>query len=625
MKDETKNEICILDEATINKIAAGEVIERPASVVKELIDNAIDAGATDVRVETNGFLSERIVIVDNGCGMSKSDVSIAFLKHATSKIRNAEDLFAISTMGFRGEALSSIAAISKLTITTRQDDDISGTKLIVEGGDLKDVSDIGAAVGTRVTVEDLFYNTPARKKYLKSKRTELAHVTDVVTRYALGNKKISFTLINEGKTIIRAPASDGLFDRIIHVLGSDVAKAMIPVSFDSEWAKVSGFVSQPELTRSGNDLQSFFVNGRAVNSKAVSNALRLGYYTMIPKGRYPAAVLNVSIDPQNVDVNVHPAKTEVRFGNEKEVMDAITNAVEVAHRSQVISPIDDKERTVQSLLDDSEPESELKLNHNLNHDLNSKFESKFKSKPEPEPVIKSSVENTLHESTTPYNTSLKDTERRLKRTERELAAMKIDTTDNTLFVGVSNDIKILGQIDNLYIIAQSKDGLLLIDQHAAHERILYDQIKDRKTSGWQELITPLTIELNAKEMILLEEYIPYLEEFGFAISEFGTNTYVITAIPNIFGKLEDPAIVHDIISDILSTGRIRDETGIYDHVSKSMACRGAIKAGAPCSFEQMESLIAQLMRTENPKTCPHGRPTFVSFSKKDLDKLFGRT
>lgn len=594
MKDDTKNEIYILDEATINKIAAGEVIERPASVIKELIDNAIDAGATDVRVETTGCLSIAISVSDNGCGMSKSNVTIAFLKHATSKIRTADDLFAISTMGFRGEALSSIAAISRLTIATRQSDDTSGTKVIVEGGDLKSVSDIGTAVGTRITVEDLFYNTPARKKYLKSDRTELAHVTDVVTRYALGNTNISFTLINDGKTVLRAPASDGLFDRIIHVLGSDVAKAMIPVSFESEWAKVSGFVSQPELTRSGNDLQSFFVNGRSVNSKAISNALRLGFYTLIPKGRYPAAVLNVSIDPKDVDVNVHPAKTEVRFGHEKEVMDAITKAVEEAHRSQVAPQIDEKESTVQSLLDDSEPE--------------------------PESICKPSVNNTLRESTTPYNTSVKDTERRLKRTERELLATGVDSMDTTPI----KDIKILGQIDNLYIIAQSKDGLLLIDQHAAHERILYDQIKDSKTSGWQELITPLTIELNAKERILLEEYIPYLEEFGFAISEFGTNTYVITAIPNIFGKLEDPAIVHDIISDILSTGRIRDETGIYEHVSKSMACRGAIKAGATCSFEQMENLIAQLMVTENPKTCPHGRPTMVSFSKKELDKLFGR-
>ncbi len=596
MKDDTKNEIYILDEATINKIAAGEVIERPASVIKELIDNAIDAGATDIRVETDGCLSTAISVSDNGYGMSKSNVTIAFLKHATSKIRTADDLFAISTMGFRGEALSSIAAISRLTIATRQSDDTSGMKVVVEGSDLKSVSDIGTAVGTRVTVKDLFYNTPARKKYLKSDRTELAHVTDVVTRYALGNTDISFTLVNDGKTILRAPVSDGLFDRIIHVLGSDVAKAMIPISFKSELAKVSGFVSRPGLTRSGNDLQSFFVNGRSVNSKAISNALRLGFYTLIPKGRYPAAVLNVSIDPKDVDVNVHPAKTEVRFGHEKEVMDAITKAVEDAHKqTPVIPKADDTDRTVQSLLDDSQPQ----------------------------PIVEPDVENMLRESNTPYNTSLKDTERRLKRTGRELRATGMDGMDSTDTTPVE-DIKILGQIDNLYIVAQSGDGLLLIDQHAAHERILYDQIKERKSSGWQELIIPVTIELNAKERILLDEYIPYLEEFGFAISEFGTNTYVITAIPAIFGKLEDPDIVHDIISDILSTGRIRDDTGIYEHVSKSMACRGAIKAGAACSFEQMDDLIAQLVRTENPKTCPHGRPTMISFSKKELDKLFGR-
>ncbi|MGP8330065.1 MAG: DNA mismatch repair endonuclease MutL [Methanosarcinaceae archaeon] len=586
-----KNKICILDETTINKIAAGEVIERPASVIKELIDNAVDAFATDVRVEVEGCLPIMMSVVDNGCGMSKNDVSIAFLKHATSKIRTADDLFSISTMGFRGEALSSIAAISKCTIITRQNDDISGTKVIVEGGDLKRITDVGTAVGTRVIVENLFYNTPARKKYLKSDRTELAHVTDVVTRYALGNTDISFTLISNKKVILRAPTSDGLFDRIIHVLGNDVAKDMIPISFGSEWAKVSGFVSKPKLTRSGNDLQLFFVNGRSVNSKAISNALRSGYHSLVPKGRYPAAIINVLIDPVDVDVNVHPTKTEVRFVNEKEIMGTIKIAVEQAHRSQAFPEINERNNTVQSLFDESQP------------------------------TVKKSVENTLRENTTPYHISIKDTDRRLKRTGRELLAIDLDISDSTKI----DEIKILGQIDNLYIVAQSKDGLLLVDQHAAHERILFDQIKDRKDPGWQELLTPVTIELNAKERILLEEYIPYFEEFGFAISEFGTNTYVITAVPSIFGKLEDPDTLHDIISDILSTGRIRDETGIYDHVSKSMACRGAIKAGASCSFEQMESLVVQLMLTENPKTCPHGRPTMITFTRRELDKLFGRT
>ncbi|MGP8338081.1 MAG: DNA mismatch repair endonuclease MutL [Methanosarcinaceae archaeon] len=591
MKNDTKNKICILDENTINKIAAGEVIERPASVIKELIDNAIDASATGIRVEVRGCQSIMMSVMDNGCGMSKSDVSIAFLKHATSKIRTADDLFAISTMGFRGEALSSIAAISKLTIITRQKDDISGTKVILEGGNIKGIKDVGTAVGTRVIVEDLFYNTPARRKHLKSDRTELAHVTDVVTRYALGNTDVSFKLISDDKTILRAPASNGLFDRIIHVLGSDVAKAMIPVSFGSKWAKVSGYVSQPEHTRSGNDLQSFFVNGRSVNSRAISNALRLGYYMLIPKGRYPAAILNVSVDPEDVDVNIHPTKTEVRFVNEIGIMDTISKAVDQAHRSQAFHEIDEKDNTVQLLLDETQP------------------------------TDKKGVENTLHESVTPYHASIKDTERRLKRTGREFLAVDLDIVGSTQI----NDIEILGQINELYIVARSGDGLLLIDQHAAHERILFDQIKDRKDPGWQELITPITIELNAKERILLEEYIPYFEEFGFAISEFGANTYVITAIPSIFGKLENSDVVHDIISDILLSGRIRDETGIYDHVSKSMACRGAIKAGSVCSFEQMENLISQLMLTENPKTCPHGRPTMISFSKKELAKMFGRT
>lgn len=588
-ENDAKNRIHVLDEATVNKIAAGEVIERPASVVKELIDNSIDAGASDIRVELKGYLPWHIAVIDNGFGMSRSDATMAFLKHATSKIQTIEDLASVSTMGFRGEALSSIAAVARLEIVTRQKDELTGTKVVVQGSELKGVWDAGTAAGTAAYVEDLFYNTPARRKYLKSERTELVHVIDVVESYALGNTDVSFSLVIDDKVILRAPPSRDLFDRIIHVFGSHIAKLLVPVEFESDWIEISGFISKPELTRSGTDLQSFYINGRSVSSKATSNALRLGYYTRIPKNRYPAAVLKIKVDPKEVDVNVHPTKNQVRLSREREVSEAVTVAVENALKQVLLVPtVERKDTTVQAMLETSTPEIE--------------------------------IEDTIREKPESYRVTPRDTQRRLKRTERGKEEHSHKSATSAL-----DDIMILGQIDCLYIVAETEEGILLIDQHAAHERILYEQVRDSKDSGWQELLIPATLELELKEKVLLEEYIPYLEKFGFAISEFGANTYVVTALPNIFGKLENPDIVHDIISDILSAGRIKDETGVYENVCKTMACRGAIKAGAFCSLQQMENLVRQLKQTENPYTCPHGRPTMVALTRGEIDRMFGRT
>ena len=586
---DANNRIHVLDKATVNKIAAGEVIERPASVVKELIDNSIDAGASDIRVELKGYMPWHITVIDNGSGMNRSDATMAFLKHATSKIQTIEDLACVSTMGFRGEALSSIAAVARLEIVTRQKDEVAGTKVVVQGGELKGISDAGTAAGTVVHVEDLFYNTPARRKYLKSERTELVHIIDVVERYALGNTDVSFSLVIDEKMILRAPQARDLFDRIIQVFGSHIAKLLVPVDFKSDLIKISGFISKPELTRSETDLQSFYINGRSVSSKATSNALRMGYYTRIPKNRYPAAVLMITLNPAEVDVNVHPSKNQVRLSRERDVSDAVREAVENALKQAPLVPIvQRKDTTVQEMLETSTPETE--------------------------------INNTTHEKPESYRATFKDTQRRLKRTEKGKEAHNHKSRISAL-----DDIIILGQFDLLYIVAETKEGILLIDQHAAHERILYEQVRNSKDSGWQELLTPATLELGLKEKVLLEEYIPYLETFGFAISEFGANTYVVTAIPSIFGILEKTDIVHDIISDILSAGRIKDETGVYENVCKAMACRGAIKAGAFCSLEQMENLVRQLRMTENPYNCPHGRPTMVALKRGELDKMFGRT
>ncbi len=572
--------IHVLDDATINKIAAGEVIERPSSVVKELIENSIDAGATNIRIEVTKAGKKQIRVIDNGCGMSKEDALVSFLKHATSKIKSIDDIENVRTMGFRGEALSSISAVARVEIITKTKDELSGTKAVVHGGKLMSVTEAGAADGTVVNVEELFYNTPARKKYLKSDSTELAHIIDVVTGNALGHNNVSFTLLHNGNEILRSPSSL-LMDAIIHIYGQDVARAMLPVYFESSLAKVTGFVSKPSLTRGSLGLQSFYINDRNINSRAISFALRNGYGTLLPKGRFPIAVLKIYVDTGEVDVNVHPTKNQVRLSHEREICDVVALAVKTALSQKTLIP--DVNLHKQSLLYENAPAAPL-----------------------------------VRESAAGFKVSMKDTERRLLRTER---AGKDDRKSKLLMP----EVKVLGQVDSVYVIAETGDGLMIIDQHAAHERVFYEQVRESRRSDSQELIVPINLELEPKEKVLMKECIPHLEEFGFRISEFGPDAFAVTAVPDVLGRLENPELIHDIITDILSEGKVKGETGIFERVTKSIACRGALKAGADCSSSQLESLVEQLFRTENPYTCPHGRPTMVSFNRRELDKLFKRS
>ncbi len=571
--------IHVLDDATINKIAAGEVIERPSSVVKELIENSIDAGASDIRIEAVKSGKKLIRVTDNGCGMSKDDAGLSFMKHATSKIAKIEDIENVRTMGFRGEALSSISAVAKVEIITKTRDELSGTKVIVQGGKFTGINDAGVPDGTTVTVEELFYNTPARKKYLKSDSTELAHIIDVVTRNALGHNDVSFTLLHNGAELLRSPASE-LGNTIIHIYGSEVARAMLPVYYESSLAKVTGFVSKPSLTRGSLDFQSLYINDRSISSRAISFALRDGYGTLIPKGRFPVAVLKIYVDTKEVDVNVHPTKNQVRLSHEREICDAVAQAVKIALSQKSLIP--DASLHKQALLYENAPEIPL-----------------------------------VRETDSGFKASVKDTEKRLRRTERagEEKSKKTELPQ----------VRVLGQVGSLYVIVETQDGLMIIDQHAAHERIFFEQVRESKREDSQELIVPVNIELDSREKVLMKECIPYLEEFGFRIGEFGHDAFAVTAVPNVLGRLEDPGLIHDIITDILSEGRIKDETGLFERVTKSVACRGAVKAGADFSSSQMQSLIEQLFMTENPYTCPHGRPTMVSFNRQELDKLFKRS
>ncbi|MCD4810524.1 MAG: DNA mismatch repair endonuclease MutL, partial [Methanosarcinales archaeon] len=496
--------------------AAGEVIERPGSVVKELVENSIDAGATDIRIEVMGGGIQSIKVTDNGSGMSREDVSIAFLKHATSKIRDAHDIEKVLTLGFRGEALSSITAVSKVEITTKRPGEVAGTRVVVHGGEVVSMGDAGAADGTSIVVEDLFFNTPARRKFLKKGRSELAHIVDVVTRNALGHNDVSFYLSHNGRELFRSPASGDLFDTIVHIYGPEIARELIPVKFTNDLVQISGYISKPGFTRSDKDHQAFFINGRPVRSKTISDAISLGYYTMLPRGRYPVAVLNIALDTSEVDVNVHPTKQHVRFGHELALMNAVSEAVG-------------------SILSETELVPEAK-------------EAVTRTKLYPAP---STEVQDIREIQTEFKVPVADTQRRLTRTDRYLAQ-----THEVTKTGPHLELQILGQVDNVYIVARTGDGLVLIDQHAAHERILYEQVLESGDRGVQEFITPVNLELNSKEKVLIKDYIPHLEEAGFIVSEFGPDSFAVTAVPHILGRLEDTTVVHDIISDILSGGRV---------------------------------------------------------------------
>jgi DNA mismatch repair protein MutL len=678
-----ENKIRILDKDTINKIAAGEVIERPASVVKELVDNSIDAGATEIRIEVEKGGKNSILIRDNGCGMSRADALLAYKKHATSKLTKIEDLDTISTMGFRGEALASITAIAKVEILTRPPEDIAGTKVVIHGGKVEETSDAGTAPGTSVHVKDLFYNTPARRKYLKTDRTELAHITDTIMRLALANPGISFSLFSEGKPVLRNTGSSDSFNSMVNLLGPETARAMLPLEYGTEKFEIRGYISKPELNRGDSDQLFLFVNTRPVTSKTINTAVREGYYTKMPKGRYPVAVLALTLDPEEVDVNVHPRKAEVRFSREKEVGDAVIHAVEKVLSEHGLAPeirekevkrlqktfdVQERSEKVQTpekreLMPEKKAADEIKVEREAEKEIVS--ESGVSSAPEGTGILNSG-NRVIRDKPEAYTYPVKDTERRLKKSERllefagekkgeekergaeekeeeqkgEPGSKKIEEkisektfaeekksqkTKQKANTDLLEDIRIIGQVSRMYILAEKGEDLVVIDQHAAHERILYEQVLRSKKSRVQELISPVMIELTPKEKVLMEEYIPYLEEYGFGISEFGDNTYVVTFVPEVFGRLEDTSVIHDVISDLLAEGKVKKETGISEKVSKTLACRAAIKGGAACTPEQMEDLIEQLRTAENPYSCPHGRPTVITFTKGELDRMFART
>lgn len=579
-------EIHVLDPETVNQIAAGEVVERPASVAKELLENAIDAGATVILLEIASDAAgiTKIQVTDNGEGMTPGEAVLAFQPHATSKIRDITDLSTIRTLGFRGEALASIAAVSEVTMVTRPrgGEALSGTRLVVRGGEIVETAEVGAPEGTTVTVERLFYNTPARRKFLKSRNTELAHVYAVVESLALAHGEIAFRVVHNGKERMATQRSAGLLATIAGLYGADLARSLLPVEGRLPFLTIRGYVSRPQENRGSPSQISLSINGRSILSRKIAAAVREGYGNLLPKDRYPVAFMDVAIDTGLVDVNVHPTKREVRLSREREILEAVTTAVRKALADHDLSRNAPEEPVQQQIVADDTP-----------------------------PVARET--EAVYAAGHRRGPALAD--RRLRRTERE--------GEKNLLPAMEP----IGQVAATYIAAEGVDGTLyLVDQHAAHERILYDQVVEQRDaeSAAQELLVPVILSLSPKEAAALREAIPLLAGEGFVVEEFGRDAFAVRAVPAALGAVEDAAgTVRETIADLLS-GESRAHTDRREAVTCIIACRGAIKAGTHLTPEQQRLLISQLARTKTPWTCPHGRPTVVAFDRKKLEKIFGR-
>ncbi|NYT07072.1 MAG: DNA mismatch repair endonuclease MutL [Methanomicrobiales archaeon] len=598
MKDESRCRIRQLDEATIGRIAAGEVVERPASVVKELCENALDAGASviDIRISSSEGRITGITVTDDGCGMNPEEARLAFFRHATSKIREIDDLPACTTLGFRGEALASIAAVSRVTLTTREKGTavISGTRLVNTGGTMSGAEEAGCPAGTSITVEDLFYNTPARRKFQRSRAAEIARITGTVERLVITHPAIAFRLTVDGRERLAVPGGGSLYDAIIHLFGLDLAEGLVQVSADGEHVGVRGYLSVPDISRT-NPYQIYLsVNSRPISSRLLISAVRDAYGTLLPGDRYPVAFLDFLIPGTDIDVNVHPAKREVRFSHEHDVLAEITALLKEALSSRVLIPGKDAGAAAQVAAGDTLTPVRYRPPDSGTTGVR-------------EPPVR---EQLL-------------TGRQLRLTGSRLPLHGLQEHEP----GRIPELRVIGQLGNLYILCSTPDdNLLLIDQHAAHERILYEQI-----GSWpafrdcaQELIEPVVIRLSPREADLFSVALPLLKQEGFLIEPFGPQAWAIRTVPVTLGKTADPDTVREIVAELIAPGFPRGSDAA-EHLRKIVACRGAVKAGAVLSPEQCDQLIRQLRTTENPYTCPHGRPTMVVFARKKLDELFRRT
>lgn len=588
--------IRMLSDKVSSMIAAGEVVERPASVVKELVENALDAGATEISVEIRGGGVEQIRVSDNGCGIPHDEVEIAFQRFATSKLSDASDLDAIPTLGFRGEALPSIASVARMSVVTRHVDEDSGTRLDLEEGAVIDKQRQGASPGTVMTVRQLFRNVPARRKFLRTTATETSHIQNMVTRYALAYPEVRFAL-NTGRSSLLTPGYGSLRETIAAIYGLNVAENMLDLAEYDEHADqqvVTGMVCQPALSRANRSYMNFFVNRRWVQSRMLGYALEQAYHGFMKERRYPMAVVDIAIDYDQVDVNVHPSKTEVRFRSGDRVFAAIQQSVR--HTLTAHSPVPELRRT--GVNRPAYPYSSTR-------DANRNF---WPIEPfNPAPAV-ASERNGEHIAGLQDVAPIDGTNDAAGFTHRQALPV----------------LRVLGQVQSTYIAAEGPDGMYLIDQHAAHERVMFERIKAEAAASApqsQSLMEPLTIELNPVQQELAEMHMQIFVSLGLLIEPFGSDVYVIRAVPSILTNMDPAKAFVDMLDEMAQGGDVESWS---DRAAYSLACHAAIRAGKVLTREEMTALTRELEQCQQPHTCPHGRPTIIHLSGSRLEREFGR-
>lgn len=632
--------INILSRETIDKIAAGEVAERPESVVKELLDNAIDSGADSISIEMRKGGTELIRVTDNGCGIDRDDIRTAFLRHATSKLKTAEDLMHISTMGFRGEALASIAAVSRVEMVSKVKNDLTGTLYRIEGGIEKAISEVGAPDGTTIIVKDFLYSVPVRRQFLKSPQTETSYVTAAVENIALAHPEISISFTADGRNILHTPGNGRLKDVIYIIYGGNVASNLIEVDHVSNGIRVSGYAAKPVVNRSRRDEEKFFVNGRAIRSDILLRAVEDAFASYMMQHRFPVAFLNISIDFGNVDVNVHPRKTEVRFSDNAAVYNAVTEAVKTAvSRRELIVDAGASEKKEAPAMhayafgDASVYAAEKKGSGALKaepYEVTKKYEyassiqelisDKASGLRESEAAVYGAGDQSKNNGAV-YDIGLIPDKDSDKSDLRDLPYSFINKTG----AGIPY-LKIIGQVFNTYWIIEYNDEMFMIDQHAAHEKVNYERymslIKNHGVSS-QLLYPPIVLTLSSKDTMLLEKNIDSFTEMGYEIEYAGDRDYIVRAVPSNLPEIGDEKLIRDLIEGVFEDGGNLSSDILKDRIA-SMSCKAAIKGGQDISRTEAESLIRELMCLDNPYACPHGRPTIIKWSKTQIEKLFKR-
>jgi DNA mismatch repair protein MutL len=645
------SKIRVLPDHVANQIAAGEVVERPASVVKELVENSIDAGATRISIDIEAGGRRLLKVSDDGEGMVRDDAVLAFERHATSKIRKSDDLAAIATLGFRGEALASIASVARVDLTSRTEVPGAATRVTIEGGRMRDVKDAAHPRGTTIAVRDLFFNIPARRKFLRSEATETFHLTNLVTHYALAHPEIAFTFTNNGREVLRAAPAQNLRERAYQIFGAEFLDNLLEINGgQSQVARITGYVSAPRDRRTTRDSQYLFVNRRFVRDRLIGRALSEGYRSILPHGVYPAALLFMETPLEEVDVNVHPAKTEVRFRRASAVADAVREAVKAALASAgyVREERDTSSNTsdqvqaasaAMSTLGASAPhgptEESIDNRHGYAHvtehqqsriDFASLMASVGEAVGEPEPqelsengtqdpVSESYVSATVSTQPTPKNTTLPP----LDSAEKFTRAVTPES--------LSTNIRPLGQLEESFIIATDDEGLLLIDQHVAHERILFDKyrlLESERRSESQQLLVPETFDLTPAQAAVFDGLAPELENYGFELMRLSGRTVAIKATPADLPAGEARNMLSELLDTVDAEKKGSARETLRDEIAASLACHAAIKVNMPLAPEKMRWLIDRLLQTSSPTTCPHGRPVILRLKTRDILKGFHR-